>query len=85
MQDTANKQKRITLKTIHQMLDGMSVELVEKVHLLFMKHRDRLTFPLAVELNLLSLRVWRCNLVSHKRAELEACFIKEKNRSWYKQ
>ena len=30
----ANKQKRITLKTIHQMLDGMSVELAEKVHLL---------------------------------------------------
>ena len=36
MQETANKQKRITLKTIHQMLDGMSVELAEKVHLLFM-------------------------------------------------
>jgi hypothetical protein len=36
MQEMANKQKRITLKTIHQMLDGMSVELVEKVHLLFM-------------------------------------------------
>ena len=35
MQETANKQKRITLKTIHQMLDGMSVELAEKVHLLF--------------------------------------------------
>ncbi len=33
---TANKQKRITLKTVHQMLDGMSVELAEKVHLLFM-------------------------------------------------
>ena len=31
-----NKQKRITLKTVHQMLDGMSVELAEKVHLLFM-------------------------------------------------
>ena len=31
-----NKQKRITLKTIHEMLDGMSVELAEKVHLLFM-------------------------------------------------
>ena len=31
-----NKQKRITLKTIHQMLDGMSVELAEEVHLLFM-------------------------------------------------
>ena len=36
MQETANQQKRITLKTIHQMLDGMSVELAEKVHLLFM-------------------------------------------------
>ena len=36
MQEEANKQKRITLKTIHQMLDGMSVELAEKVHLLFM-------------------------------------------------
>ena len=32
----ANKQKRITLKTVHQMLDGMNVELAEKVHLLFM-------------------------------------------------
>ena len=36
MQETANKQKRISLKTVHQMLDGMSVELAEKVHLLFM-------------------------------------------------
>ena len=36
MQETANKQKRITLKTVRQMLDGMSVELAEKVHLLFM-------------------------------------------------
>ena len=36
MQETANKQKRMTLKTLHEMLDGMSVELAEKVHLLFM-------------------------------------------------
>ena len=36
MQETANKQKRMTLKAVHQMLDGMSVELAEKVHLLFM-------------------------------------------------
>jgi len=36
MQEEANKQKRITLKTLQEMLDGMSVELVEKVHLLFM-------------------------------------------------
>ena len=36
MQETANKQKRITLKNLHEMLDGMSVELAEKVHLLFM-------------------------------------------------
>ena len=36
MQETAKKQKRISLKTVHQMLDGMSVELAEKVHLLFM-------------------------------------------------
>ena len=36
MQETANKQKRITLKTVHEMLNGMSVELAEKVHLLFM-------------------------------------------------
>ena len=36
MQEAANKQKRITLKTVHEMLDGMSVELAEKVHLLFM-------------------------------------------------
>ena len=40
MQETANKQKRITLKTVHQMLDGMSVELAEKVHLLFMAFFD---------------------------------------------
>ena len=36
MQEAANKQKRITLKIVHEMLDGMSVELAEKVHLLFM-------------------------------------------------
>ena len=36
MQEATNKQKRISLKTVHQMLDGMSVELAEKVHLLFM-------------------------------------------------
>ena len=36
MQEEANMQKRITLKTVHQMLDGMSVEMAEKVHLLFM-------------------------------------------------
>lgn len=36
MQETANKQKRMTLKSVHEMLDGMSVELAEKVHLLFM-------------------------------------------------
>ena len=36
MQETANKQKRISLKTVHEMLNGMSVELAEKVHLLFM-------------------------------------------------
>ena len=36
MQEAANKQKRITLKTLHEMLDGMSVDLAEKVHLLFM-------------------------------------------------
>ena len=36
MQETANKQKRMTLKTVHEMLNGMSVELAEKVHLLFM-------------------------------------------------
>ena len=36
MQETANKQKRITLKTVYEMLNGMSVELAEKVHLLFM-------------------------------------------------
>ena len=34
MQEAANKQKHITLKTLHEMLDGMSVELAEKVHLL---------------------------------------------------
>ena len=27
MQETTNKQKRISLKTLHEMLDGMSVEL----------------------------------------------------------
>ena len=36
MQEVVHKQKRITLKTLHEMLDGMSVEQTEKVHLLFM-------------------------------------------------
>ena len=36
MQEAANKQKRMTLKTLHEMLNRMSVELAEKVHLLFM-------------------------------------------------
>ena len=36
MQETANKQKRMTLKTLHEMLDGMSVEQAENVHMLFM-------------------------------------------------
>jgi len=36
MQETDIKQKRITLKTVHEMLDGMNVEQAEKVHLLFM-------------------------------------------------
>jgi hypothetical protein len=35
MQEEANKRKRITLKTVHQMLDGMSVEMAEKVHVNF--------------------------------------------------
>ena len=35
-----NKQKRITLKIVHEMLDDMSVELAEKVHLLFMAFSD---------------------------------------------
>ena len=34
--ERASKQKRITLNTVHDMMDGMSVELAEKVHLLFM-------------------------------------------------
>ena len=36
MQETVNKQKRKAMKTLQEMLDGMSVELAEKVHLLFM-------------------------------------------------
>ena len=36
MQETTNRQKRITQITVHEMLDGISVELAEKVHLLFM-------------------------------------------------
>ena len=28
--------ERMAMKTLHEMLDGMSVELAEKVHLLFM-------------------------------------------------
>ncbi len=36
MQEETIKQKRMTLKTLHEMLNGMSVELAEKVHLLFM-------------------------------------------------
>ena len=38
MQEAANKQKRMTLKTLHEMLNGMSVDLAEKVHLLFMAY-----------------------------------------------
>ena len=36
VEERVSKQKRITLKTVHDMMDGMSVELAEKVHLLFM-------------------------------------------------
>ena len=36
MEERVSKQKRITLNTVHEMMDGMSVELAEKVHLLFM-------------------------------------------------
>jgi len=49
MQETANKQKRITLKIVHEMLDGMSVELAEKVHLLFMAFFRFSTSPLSQE------------------------------------
>ena len=45
MQETANKQKRITLKNLHEMLDGMSVELAEKVHLLFMAFFEHPSSP----------------------------------------
>ena len=41
MQEAANKQKRITQKTLHEMLNGMSVEQAEKVHLLFMVNYAR--------------------------------------------
>jgi len=46
MQEAANKQKRITLKTLHQMLDGMSVELAEmpkngKMTLFIFKFREK--------------------------------------------
>ena len=37
MQEAANKQKRMTLKTLHEMLDGMSVELAEKVQKIYEK------------------------------------------------
>ena len=50
-----NKQKRITLKTIHEMLDGMSVELAEKVHLLFMAFSRFPPSPLSQEWLHLSL------------------------------
>lgn len=45
----ANKQKRMTLKTLHEMLDGMSVELAEKVHLLFMAFSRFSPSPLSQE------------------------------------
>ena len=35
-QKSTDKQKRIALKDVHKMLDGMDMELAEKVHLLFM-------------------------------------------------
>ena len=57
MQETANKQKRITLKTLHEMLDGMSVELAEKVHLLFMAFFRFSPSPLSQEGLHLSLGV----------------------------
>ena len=49
MQETANKQKRITLKNLHEMLNGMSVELAEKVHLLFMAFFRFPLSPLSLE------------------------------------
>ena len=49
MQETANKQKRITLKTLHEMLDGMSVDQAEKVHLLFMAYFRFPPSPLSQE------------------------------------
>ena len=45
MQETANKQKRMALKTFHEMLNGISVELAEKVHLLFMANYIDYSMP----------------------------------------
>ena len=49
MQETANKQKRMTLKTLHEMLNGMSVELAEKVHLQFMASFRTSPVPFTLE------------------------------------
>ena len=49
MQEEANMQKRITLKTVHEMLDGMSVEMAEQVHLLFMAFSRFPPSPLSQE------------------------------------
>lgn len=41
MQETANKQKRMTLKTLHEMLNGRSVELAVELNLrLFSLNRN---------------------------------------------
>jgi len=44
MQETANKQKRITLKTLHEMLNGMSMELA-------VWYNDNVIYPDKVRLN----------------------------------
>ena len=49
MQETTNNQKRMALNTLHEMLNGMSVELAEKVHLLFMAFSRFPPSPLSQE------------------------------------
>ena len=39
MEERAKNQTRVTLKDVHKMLDGMSVELAEKVHLAIGRQR----------------------------------------------
>ena len=62
----------MTLKTVHQMLDGMSVVLAEKVHLLFMAFFRFPPSPQARE----KLRISRIPHSQSSGIAREACALK---------